>query len=98
ELFRAEADELKEVILRDGWNERRKAFTGAFGHDYLDASVLTLPRLGLIDADDPRMCATFDRIEEELSDGLLVRRYPQGIDGFAAPEGACGICCFWAVE
>ncbi|HET7410902.1 MAG TPA: glycoside hydrolase family 15 protein, partial [Paracoccaceae bacterium] len=37
-------------------------------------------------------------IEEELSDGPLVLRYPHGMDGFPMDEGAFGICCFWAVE
>jgi len=97
-LFRAEADALRDAILRHGWNEKCQAFTGAFGHDYLDAAVLMLPRLGVIEADHPKMRATFERIEEELTKGVLVRRYPHGMDGFAAQESAFGICCFWAVE
>ena len=98
ERFRAEADELRATILREGWSERRNSFTGAFGHDFLDAALLTLPRMGLVEANDPRMRATFDRIEEELGHGPLIRRYPHGIDGFDSREGAFGICCFWAVE
>ncbi len=96
--FQAEADEVKAVILDEAWNEDRQAYTGAFGHDYLDAAVLTLPRLGLVEANDPRMRATWDRIMDELADGPLIHRYPHGIDGFASHEGAFGICCFWAVE
>ena len=51
--FRSEADELRATILRDGWNERRGCFTGAFGEDWLDAALLTLPRTGLIEPGDP---------------------------------------------
>lgn len=97
-LFQAEADALREAILCHGWSEDHQAFTGAFGHDYLDAAVLMLPRLGVIGANHPKMRATFDRIEEELTQGALVRRYPHGMDGFERREGAFGICCFWAVE
>lgn len=98
DLFRSEAREIRETILREAWHPGRRAFTGAFGQEWLDAAVLTLPRLGLIEPSDPRMRATFERIDEELSDGPLVLRYPHGIDGFDAPEGAFGICCFWAVQ
>ena len=98
ERFRAEADALKDAIFRHGWSERRGAFTGAFVEDWLDAAVLTLPRIGLLEAGDPRMRANFERIEEELAEGPLVRRYTEGIDGFASREGAFGLCCFWAVE
>lgn len=96
--FQAEANALRDTILRDGWSDERQAFTGAFGHDYLDAAVLMLPQLGVIEADHPKMRATFERIEEELTKGVLVRRYPHGMDGFETREGAFGICCFWAVE
>ncbi|GAB3954839.1 hypothetical protein GCM10027614_62640 [Micromonospora vulcania] len=32
-------DEIREVVLREGWNERIGAFTGAFGSPELDASA-----------------------------------------------------------
>ena len=46
--------------------DKRKAFTAAFGTDDMDASVLLLPELGLIDADDPRFVSTVAAIEREL--------------------------------
>lgn len=91
-------DAIKDAIFREGWNEARGAFTGAFGADHLDASVLLLPKLGLIRADDPRMIATFEKIDQELSDGPFVWRYPPELDGSGSPEGSFVACGFWAAE
>ena len=38
-------------MLEKGWNEKRGAFTVAFGSDDLDASVLLLAELGAVEAD-----------------------------------------------
>ena len=94
----ATRDRIHAAIMEKGWNERRGAFTGAFGADHLDASVLLLPKLGLIAADHPKMIATFDRIEEELTDGPFVWRYAQGVDGMPGAEGSFLACGFWAAE
>jgi len=54
--------------------------------------------LGYKDSGHPRMRATFDRIRERLGCNGLLYRYEHGADGMAAPEGAFGICSFWAVD
>jgi GH15 family glucan-1,4-alpha-glucosidase len=46
----------------------------------------------------PRMRATLDRIRERLGRGALLYRYEKDFDGLAAPEGAFGICSFWAID
>ncbi|MEO3818466.1 glycoside hydrolase family 15 protein [Plantactinospora sp. B24E8] len=84
-------DEIRETILREGWNERVGAYTGAFDSDQLDASVLALPLVGFIRADDPRMLATVERIQRELTVDGLVRRWPGEPGGFLA-------CSFWLVQ
>ena len=96
--FEEERRRIKDAVLEHGWNAQRGAFTGAFGHEHLDASVLLLPRIGLIAADDPRMCSTFDRIEDELAQGPFVWRYARGVDGMEEPEGSFLACGFWACE
>ena len=97
-LFREEAEALRETILREAWSEARGAFAGAFGHDYLDASVLVMPSLGLIDPNDERMRMTFERIDGALGHGSLLHRYEHGVDGWPTREGAFGVCCFWAAD
>jgi GH15 family glucan-1,4-alpha-glucosidase len=94
--FATEAGRIRHHVLADGWNAGRGAFTAAFGHDGLDASVLTLPILGFIDADDPRMVVTFERVQDELGHGALLSRYNSPATG--PREGSFGICGFWAVE
>ncbi|MBL8661047.1 MAG: glycoside hydrolase family 15 protein [Rhodospirillales bacterium] len=94
----SERDAIRTAVMSQGWNAKRGAFTGAFGHDFLDASVLLMPRLGIIAADDPRMVATFTVIDEELGHGAQLRRYSKGVDGFQSTEGTFTACGFWAVD
>ncbi|MGK5740093.1 glycoside hydrolase family 15 protein [Micromonospora sp. URMC 103] len=84
-------DEIRDAILRDGWNPRVGAFTGAFGIDQLDASALVLPLVGFLPATDWRMRATIDRVERDLTTDGLVRRWPHDSAGFV-------LCSFWLVQ
>jgi GH15 family glucan-1,4-alpha-glucosidase len=43
-----------------------KPTTAAFGSDDIDASVLLLPDLGVVEADDPRFASTVAAIERAL--------------------------------
>lgn len=54
-------DQVRTAVLTKGWSERAGAFTGAFGSDQLDASVLILPLVRFLPADDERM--TIEAIE-----------------------------------
>ena len=96
--FQEDADEIRETLLREAWSEERQAFTGAFGKHFLDASVLQLPRLGLLEANDPRMRLTFDAVCKSLGRGNLIYRYEHGSDSWGSREGAFGACSFWAVD
>ncbi len=85
-------DEIRETVLREGWHDRIGAYTGAFGSDELDASVLFLPVMGFLPATDPRMRSTIELIERELgTDDGLVRRWRTDPAGFV-------LCSFWLVE
>ena len=57
------------------WNEKRGAFTAAFDTEDLDASVLLLPELGVIEPDDPRFVRTVAAMERELVREKHVMRY-----------------------
>lgn len=89
----AERDAIRTAILRDGWNDRMKAFIGGFGSDHLDAGVLLMPIVGFLPPDDERVLATLDVIERELAQDGLVQRWTG-----AGPEGAFVICSYWLAE
>jgi len=87
----AARDELKVAILEHAYNEELGAYAGAFGSDRLDASVLLMPIMGLVPADDERMLATIHAIDDQLGVDGLVRRWT----GASEDEGAFVICSFW---
>ena len=94
-------DEIKAQVLRCGWSERKRAFTQSYGSDELDASVLLMPIVGFLPADDPRFVSTVEAIQRELSvDGLLLRYRSQDeqVDGLPPGEGVFLACSFWLVE
>src|SRR6185312_9956840 len=76
-------------------------FTQFFGGSGLDASNLMMPLVGFLPADDPRMLATIDAIDRELTDehGLVFRyRTEAGVDGLAGEEGTFLLCTFWLAQ
>jgi GH15 family glucan-1,4-alpha-glucosidase len=91
------ADGIQTRLLEEAWNEKRGAFTAAIGVDDLDASVLLLPEIGLIEVNDPRFLRTVDAIGRELLRGKHVMRYA-GEDDFGLPESAFLICRFWLID
>jgi len=95
--WKSVADSIQSRLLERAWNEKRGAFTAAFGVDELDASVLLLPEIGLIEVWDPRFVRTVEAIERELLRGKHVMRYA-GEDDFGLPESAFLICRFWLID
>jgi len=94
-------DEIRHAILRDGWSDAAGAFTQFFGSATLDASVLMMPIVGFLPADDPRMRATIEAIADRLTDerGLVYRyRTADGVDGVAGIEGTFLLCTFWLAQ
>lgn len=85
-----ERDRARAAILDQGFNSTVGAFTGAFDSDQLDASVLLLPLMGFLPADDARVLATLDAVEDGLGTGGLLQRWPG-----AGDEGAFVICSYW---
>ncbi len=82
----------------------RGVFTQAYGRTALDASTLMIPLVGFLPASDPRVVATVDAIQRELTVNGLVMRYQvdhpdgRGGDGVGGQEGAFLLCSFWLVD
>jgi GH15 family glucan-1,4-alpha-glucosidase len=98
--WRALREEIRNDILERAFNPRKQAFTQAYGSDELDASVLLIPHMGFLPADDPRMVSTVAAIERELTwDGLVLRyQSKSGVDGLAGHEATFLICSFWLAD
>ena len=95
--WRAAADELREFIETQGWDEELGSYVRATDLREPDASLLTMPLLGYGDPKGERIRSTIDTIERELRKGPFVYRY-RGDDGVGGPEGAFLTCSFWLVE
>jgi GH15 family glucan-1,4-alpha-glucosidase len=95
--WNAIAEPIHAALLDRAWNEKRGAFTAAFGSDDLDASVLLLPDLGVVDVDDPRFVSTVSAMERELVREKHVMRYARE-DDFGLPVTAFLICRFWLID
>ncbi|MET0668226.1 MAG: glycoside hydrolase family 15 protein [Methyloceanibacter sp.] len=91
------ADRLQSTLLERAWSEKRGAFTVGFGADELDASVLLLPDIGLIEPSDARFVSTVAAIEKELRRGQHMMRYANS-DDFGMPEAAFLTCRFWLID
>lgn len=88
---------IREAILRDGWSERKRSFVQSLGSEGVDASLLLVPLVGFLPANDPRVRSTLHRIREELGSGPFIHRY-NAPDGLPGQEGAFLLCSFWMVE
>jgi GH15 family glucan-1,4-alpha-glucosidase len=95
--WQARADQIRDTILNEAWNERLGSFTATFGGDEIDASLLLMHEVGFIRADDPRFAGTVDAVERELRHGKHLFRYVRE-DDFGSPENAFIICTFWYID
>jgi GH15 family glucan-1,4-alpha-glucosidase len=91
-------EEIRTAIEERAWSEEAGAFAQAFGSNDLDASVLQMPIVGFLPADDPRMMATTRAIAERLTDerGLVYRYLAH--DGLPGDEGTFLLCTFWLAQ
>jgi GH15 family glucan-1,4-alpha-glucosidase len=92
------AERFREEILERG--VRDGVFRQHYDTDTLDASLLLIPLLRFLPPDDPRICATVEAIDKELTEHGLVLRYKthETDDGLSGKEGTFLICSFWMVS
>ena len=93
------ADEIYTDILKNAWNNDLQSFTAVYHSTDLDASLLIMPTIGFIEADDARFESTTKAILKHLSAGpfpLLYRYLSE--DGINEKEGAFLLPSFWLVQ
>ena len=58
-----------------GFDPKVNSFVQSYGSPYLDASLLMIPLVGFLPADDPRVLGTVEAIQQRLMDRGFVLRY-----------------------
>ena len=84
-----------------GYNQKKRAFTQFYGSDELDASILMMPLVGFLPAEDERVRSTVEAVERELVRDGFVLRYRTGeknVDGLPGHEGVFLLCSFWLAD
>ena len=97
--WRRLCDEIQRDVLDRGVRHDG-AFTQVYDQDTLDASLLMVPLVGFLPAGDPRVQATVEAVERELThDGFVLRyRTEHTDDGLTGGEGAFLLCTFWLAD
>ena len=109
ELLRAEAPlerwrnaraQIHQEVLDRGFSEKLGSFVQSYDSEHLDASLLLMPVVGFLPAEDPRVRSTLKAIEGGLMSGGLVMRYntEKASDGLPPGEGVFLACSFWMVS
>ena len=91
-------DTIRAEVLDKGVVDGR--FVQSYGSTDLDAALLLIPRVGFLPGDDPRVVATVDAVQRELTEDGLVLRYRSSSadDGLPGAEGVFLACSFWLVD
>lgn len=100
ERWRKVRAEIHDEVCRLGYSNEMNSFVQFFGAKELDASVLMMPLVGFLPANDPRVKNTVAAIEKHLmKDGFVARYNPaSSIDGLSGSEGVFLACSFWMVD
>jgi GH15 family glucan-1,4-alpha-glucosidase len=102
--YRSLADRVHEDVCRRGYDPDLGTFVQHYGSRRLDASLLLMPAVGFLPADDPRVVRTVDAIAEDLTRDGFVQRYRteddelSAPDGLTGPEGSFVLCTFWLID
>ncbi len=101
ERWHQAAIDIREDIMKKGWDPEQGSFTQHYDTKTLDASNLLMPLFGFLPVTDEKMLSTIKVTIEKLSgrDGLLRRYLTQETDdGLSGGEGMFLWCSFWLVR
>ena len=97
-------NQIYEEVVNRGWNQERQCFVQSYGSNTLDASVLMMPLVFFMRANDPMMVSTVDAIGQPvskgglMSDGMIYRYEQSTDDGLGSNEGTFNVCTLWLIE
>jgi GH15 family glucan-1,4-alpha-glucosidase len=100
EHWRAIRDEIHADVCRKGFDAELGAFVQSYGSKRLDASLLMIPLIGFLPAEDERVVGTVEAVGRKLSCDGLITRYQADeenvdVDGLPPGEGVFLPCSFW---
>ncbi|MBV9198322.1 MAG: glycoside hydrolase family 15 protein, partial [Alphaproteobacteria bacterium] len=100
ERWHTHRERVHEQVCREGFDPELNSFVQSYGARQLDASLLLLPLVGFLPADDPRIRGTVEAIETYLRRDCFVARYntESAVDGLPGDEGAFLACSFWLAD
>jgi GH15 family glucan-1,4-alpha-glucosidase len=98
--WRRIASRIHRDICKNALDPSGRYFVQSYGSRNLDASLLLLPIVGFLPAQDSRIRATVEAIERRLMVDGLVMRYDsgRGVDALPPGEGAFLACSFWLAD
>jgi GH15 family glucan-1,4-alpha-glucosidase len=98
--WREVRQKIHDEVCARGFDSGLGSFVQAFDTRELDASLLLIPLVGFLPAEDPRMQGTLAAVQKHLvSDGLVLRYHTSRTqDGLPPGEGAFLACSFWLVD
>jgi GH15 family glucan-1,4-alpha-glucosidase len=94
--FVREREEIARAIEHRAFNATLGSYTSTLDGNEVDASLLLMACVGYKPAGAARMRATYATIWDKLGKNGLLYRYRRNDGG--RPEGAFGICSFWAID
>jgi GH15 family glucan-1,4-alpha-glucosidase len=100
ERWRELRDEIHAEVCKKGFDPVSNSFVQSYESTHLDASLLLIPQVGFLPAEDPRVLGTIAEIERNLVVDGLVMRYSTAtnVDALPAGEGAFLPCSFWLAD
>jgi len=100
ERWREVREAIHAEVCEKGFDASLNSFIQSYETPHLDASLLLIPQVGFLPADDERVRGTITAIERTLVVEGLVLRYATetGVDALPAGEGAFLPCSFWLAD
>jgi len=98
--WKALRDTIHKQVCSDGFDSGLNSFVQYYGSTNLDASLLMIPLVGFLPADDVRVIGTVKAIEKHLLENGFVARYSTdpAVDGMPHGEGKFLACSFWLAD
>jgi GH15 family glucan-1,4-alpha-glucosidase len=100
DTWRELRDRIHAQVCEKGFDAANNTFVQSYETKFLDASLLLIPQVGFLAADDPRVIGTIAAVEKHLMVDGLVLRYSTAtnVDALPAGEGAFLPCSFWLAD